>query len=600
MTNRLMKLFSEKFHIKSIQAIITIYFSCLIIIIVAIIGILSYYVTGNTVKNNSGEYVYQLVEQVNYNIEYYLKNVEYIADNLQYNKDIQEFFLSKNHKDKKTEAMIQEQLNAIVNARTDISSIMLVANGGSVILNNSNYKLKDNIDFNEYLWYTQALTNNELIFSGSHVQNLLVGKYDWVVSCSTLLKSPNEKQYMGVMLIDINYNLIDDMVSKIKLGEKGYVFIIAPDGDIVYHPKQQLLYNDIKTEDISLILNSEDGNKTVTEDGVKKQYTIVTSKYSGWKLVGVVYMKDIASYEPYLKRFFVIVSILAVFVAVIFAIILSANMLHPIKEILVSMNKFKEGDLDATIDIKQDNEISEIAKAFNLMTIRIKTLVIKNKEGEKAKRKFELKALQAQINPHFLYNTLDSIVWMSEVGNNKDVVEMTSSLAKLFRVSISRGKEYITVEEELAHVKSYLTIQKIRYGNKLDYDINVDETLLQIKIIKIIIQPIVENAIYHGIKNIPGQGKININIVKEKDKMIISIKDDGIGMTRETIKGIFNRSCDESIHLGGVGVRNVDERIKLNYGDEYGLKYESELNHGTIVKIILPINGFEEESIWMK
>lgn len=595
-----MKFFIKKFHIKSIQAIITIYFSCLIIIIVAIIGILSYYVTGNTVRNNSGEYVYQLVEQVNYNIEYYLKNVEYIADNLQYNKDIQEFFLSKEHKDEKTEAMIQEQLNAIVNARTDISSIMLVANGGSVILNNSNYKLKDNIEFNEYLWYTQALTNNGLIFSGSHVQNLLVGKYDWVVSCSTLLKSPTEKQYMGVMLIDINYNLINDMVSKIKLGEKGYVFIIAPDGDIVYHPKQQLLYNDIKTEDISLILNSEDGNKTVKEDGVKKQYTIVTSKYSGWKLVGVVYMEDIASYEPYLKRFFVIVSILAVFVAVIFAIILSSNMLHPIKDILISMNKFKEGDLEATIDIKQDNEISEIAKAFNSMTKRIKTLVIKNKEGEKAKRKFELKALQAQINPHFLYNTLDSIVWMSEVGNNKEVVEMTSSLAKLFRVSISRGKEYITVEEELAHVKSYLTIQKIRYGNKLDYDINVDETLLQIKIIKIIIQPIVENAIYHGIKNIPGQGKININIVKEKDKMIISIEDDGIGMTRETIKGIFNRSGGESIHLGGVGVRNVDERIKLNYGYEYGLKYESELNHGTIVKIILPINGFEEESIWIK
>ncbi|MBC7960282.1 MAG: sensor histidine kinase [Vallitaleaceae bacterium] len=576
-------------HIRSIQLTISLAFSMLIIVVVAIVGFLSYTITGNTVEKNSSEYVYQLIKQVNYDIEYYLKNVEYIAGNLQYKKNVQTFFKSDGEDNYLQKYTIQQELDAIVEARKDIINIMLIGNDGQLIVNNPKLKLKTELDFKDQSWYMKALQNKGIQFSESHVQNLFVGQYDWVVSCSTLLEDPTDGSVLGMLLIDLNYNLINDMVSKIELGEKGYLFVISPDGDMVYHPKQQLLYSDIKKENINLILKSPDGNIKIREDGLDKQYTIATSSYSGWKVVGAVYLDDLAPYAPYLKRFFVIVSFLAVLVAVLSAVLLSSNMLHPIKDILKSMNQFRNGDLDARIEIQQNNEISQIAKEFNAMTIQIKTLIKENKEVEKTKRKTELKALQDQINPHFLYNTLDSIVWMSEVGNNKDVVTMTSSLAKLFRISISKGNQFITLAEELEHIKSYLTIQKIRYGNKLEYNLEVDETLLKNKVVKIIIQPIVENAIYHGIKNMPGTGTIVIKVAREKEGMAITVSDDGVGMTQEQIDKILRKVYNKEKDSQGVGISNVVERIKLNYGEEYGLQFMSEPYGGTQVKIILPI-----------
>ena len=466
---------------------------------------------------------------------------------------------------------------------------MLISNDGRLIVNDLKLRLKDELDYREQAWYMNALQNDGIFFSESHVQNLFEGHYDWVVSCSLLLRDPyDEGNVLGMVLIDLNYNLINDMVSKIELGEKGYLFVISPDGSIVYHPKQQLLYSDIKKENINLILNASDGNVTIIEEGLEKQYTIATSEYSGWKVVGAVYLDDLAPYAPYLKRFFIIATLLAVLVVVLSAILLSASILHPIRDILTSMNSFKNGDLDTRIEIRHNNEISEIAKEFNAMTVQIKTLIYKNKEAEKIKRKTELKALQDQINPHFLYNTLDSIVWMSEVGNNKDVVTMTSSLAKLFRISISKGNQFITLEEELEHVRSYLTIQKIRYGSKLEYDITCEQSLLKHVIVKVIIQPIVENAIYHGIKNMPGPGRIEIGVSREEDGMIITVSDDGLGMDQETIDRILNPDKGD-LASESVGVRNVIERIKLNYGESYGLSYESELYGGTVAKLKLPL-----------
>ncbi len=589
MNNNYEKKTTRKFHVKSIQAVITFVFAVLIAGIIIIVGVLSYYTTGNIVKDNSTENVYQLVRQVNYNIEYYLGNVEDIALSFQYNKDIQAFLLYDSDNNEELAKNIREQLNTVIETRTDVNSIALISDTGKVVINNHNLKIKDDIDLNEQMWYQKALSTGKFEVSDSHVQNLLVGKYDWVVSCSTVLKKPDNQEFMGMLLIDINYNIIEDMVSKIVLGDKGYIFIINEEGNIVYHPKQQLLYSNIKEENIELILNSNDGNVTVEEDGLEKQYTIATSKYSGWRVVGAVYIEDILKYKPYLRNFFVIMSLIAVSVAIIIAILVSSHILSPIKGILEGMKRFQDGDLDINIKIKQENEISEIAKAFNSMTGRIKTLVSKNKEIEKAKRKSELKALQSQINPHFLYNTLDSIVWMSEAGKNNSVIKMTSSLAKLFRISISKGKEFITIKEEIEHIESYLTIQKVRYGDKLQYEIIANEKLLNYKIIKIVIQPIVENAIYHGIKKLSGQGKIKITIDRIENRILIKVEDNGMGMDRETIKKVLENKNEKGKKLGGVGIKNVDDRIKLNYGDDYGICFESELFEGTIVKIWLPL-----------
>ena len=587
--NLLIKLI-DRYNLKSIQVLITFSFSILIFFIICAIAFLSYHITGTVVEENTNEYVYQLVKQVNNDIDYYLKTVETIAENIRYNNDLNEYVKTE---DQELEKDIISDLNTYVESRNDIINIVFISNKGKVFHNNLQLKLKDNIDFEDFEWYKKAKNEEKFVVSESHIQRLFESRYKWVVSCSTLLKSPYYEENLGVLLVDINYNLINDMVSSIKLGQKGYVFIVDNNGDIVYHPKQQLLYSGLKSEDMDTILNSEDGTKTVVEDRKKKQYTITTSKYSGWKVVSSVYMEDILSYKPNLDRFFFIMGTLAIFISIFISVLISRSILHPIKKLVNTMHQVEEGNLDVSIDIKNDNEIGELAKAFNLMTNRVNNLVNQNKKIEKNKRKNELRALQAQINPHFLYNTLDSIIWMAESKNYKAVVTMTSALAKLFRISISKGEQYITVAEEIEHVENYLKIQKIRYGDHLDYHIDVEEDIKQNKIIKLIIQPIVENAIYHGIKNVPGGGMIDISVKKYDNKILITIADDGVGMSEQEINLLFSKDQElpKEKKLGGVGVRNVDNRIKLYYGEDYGLEIESEIYEGTTVKAWLPNNS---------
>ncbi|MCT4687268.1 sensor histidine kinase [Vallitalea sp.] len=586
MKNLIVKLI-DRYNLKSIQVLITFSFSILIFFIICTIAFLSYHITGTVVEENTNEYVYQLVKQVNNDIDYYLRTVETIAENIRYNNDLNEYVRTENQE---LEKDIISDLNTYVESRNDIINIVFISNKGRVFHNNLHLKLKDNINFEDFEWYRKAKNEEKFVVSESHIQRLFESRYKWVVSCSTLLKSPYYEENLGVLLVDINYNLIIDMVSSIKLGQKGYVFIVDNNGDIVYHPKQQLLYSGLKSEDMDTILNSEDGTKTVIEDRKKKQYTITTSKYSGWKVVSSVYMEDILSYKPNLDRFFFIMGTLAIFISIFISVLISRSILYPIKKLVNTMHQVEEGNLDVSIDIKNDNEIGELAKAFNLMTNRINNLVNQNKKVEKNKRKNELRALQAQINPHFLYNTLDSIIWMAESKNYKGVVIMTSALAKLFRISISKGAQYITVAEEIEHVENYLKIQKIRYGDHLDYHIDVEEDIKQNKIIKLIIQPIVENAIYHGIKNVHGGGMIDISVKKYDNKILITIADDGVGMSQQEIKLLFskNQELPKEKKLGGVGVRNVDNRIKLYYGEDYGLEIESEIYEGTTVKAWLP------------
>ena len=221
------------------------------------------------------------------------------------------------------------------------------------------------------------------------------------------------------------------------------------------------------------------------------------------------------------------------------------------------------------------------------MIEKIKELMLQNNKEQELKRKNELKALQAQINPHFLYNTLDSIVWMAESKKSEEVVLMTSALAKLFRTSISKGEEVISINNEIEHIKNYLIIQKIRYKNKLDFEIDVDDEILHNKVLKIILQPLVENSIYHGIKNKDGIGIITIKGRRIQDKILLQVIDNGTGMTPAEIDKVFNKKGRQS--GSGIGVYNVNQRIKLYYGDEYGLGYESEIDKGTIVSVWLPV-----------
>ncbi|MGN8771886.1 sensor histidine kinase [Paenibacillus barengoltzii] len=228
-----------------------------------------------------------------------------------------------------------------------------------------------------------------------------------------------------------------------------------------------------------------------------------------------------------------------------------------------------------------------MSKRFNLMLRRIRELMDQIIQEQEAKRKSELDVLQSQINPHFLYNTLNSVTRLAELGRNEEVVTTITSLSRFFRISLSKGKHIISVQDELEHVRHYLIIQTIRFKNKFRYEIRADEAALKCSTLKLILQPLVENAIHHGIEKSAEEGFIDIEARLEGDNLIFRILDNGIGMTSDTVEKLLSGNI-RSERGSGVGVRNVQERITLYYGPGYGLHFESEPEEGTTVTITIP------------
>lgn len=585
--------------LNSIQVTLVLAIGLIVVSILSSIGILLYQATQRIVEQSSTAATEKIIQQVNYDIEYYLKNIETTIDSLRYSDAIRNYFADANPANHESAV---SYLSSLLISREDIINIALIRPDGSVVTNNVDGVVKADVDFTKEPFYINAMESNEMVVSSSHVQNLLVGQYQWVVSSSRAIKNSATGELEGVILVDLNFNLIHDMVSRIALGERGYIFIIDEFGNIVYHPKIELFYSGIKNENIQGILES---NLEVLRDEVDNDvidYIITSSQYSRWKVIGKVFVQDINTYSSTLKNFFITMIVVAFIIGIALSLLLAKSILRPVNKLLKGMFAFQSGQLDVEVPVEFENELGVLTDSFNNMTKRIKALIAVNKETEKTKRKSELEALQAQINPHFLYNTLDSIVWMGEAGKTDEVVKMTSSLAKLFRISINKGKEYVTIRQELEHVESYLIIQQMRYGTKLDYSIEFAEELMTVQIIKILLQPIVENAIYHGIKKLPGNGLIQIRVKQgvsdeEKKTIIIEIEDNGMGMDEATIEKILKGEINPEAKGSGVGVYNVDQRIKLYYGDSYGLNIESELYEGTIVTLTLPqeTGGHHEE-----
>ncbi|MGN1139917.1 MAG: sensor histidine kinase [Oliverpabstia sp.] len=252
------------------------------------------------------------------------------------------------------------------------------------------------------------------------------------------------------------------------------------------------------------------------------------------------------------------------------------------------MALIQEGDFQAgNVEVDSRNEIGSLTETFNVMTQKIQELMVQIIEEQQAKRKSELKALQSQINPHFLYNTLDSIIWMAEEGKNEEVVVMTASLAKLFRQIISNEEEEISIFQEVEYCRNYLIIQKMRYKDKLEFEIDLDPDIKGEKIIKLVLQPLIENAIYHGLKYKESKGMLMLKGYGQGDDIIFEIIDNGVGMDQDTMEHIFERH-KVNYRSNGVGVYNVERRIRLSYGQEYGISYESELGKGTVATVKIP------------
>jgi two-component system sensor histidine kinase YesM len=579
------------FQFKSIHTKFALAFSCLILCTTVILSYSAYRLSTVAVTDASLSYTNQLIEQVNKNIQTYIGNMESISTLSLSNTDLKQYLSLKNPQEAEAqllERQISSYFSTIVASRNDIASIVFIGSNGAVVSDRVTPQFKPYAELISQEWYTRASrSKGDIVISSSHVQHVYKDEYKWVVSISKQMPNPQTGDASGVLLVDLNFNLINDLCNQIQLGQRGYVFILDQSGDLIYHPQQQLLYSGLKSEDIRALMQAQDSTFETVASEENKIYTVRTTSF-GWKMIGVTYAGDLSGNKKEMQLTSVMWGGIALIIGLAISIWLSVTLTKPIKQLEVHMKQVEKGNFDIRVDVEGANEISKLSRTFNLMISKIKELMNQTVLDQEIKRISELKALQAQIQPHFLYNTLDSIIWMAEMGKVDDVVTMTSALSKLLRSSISKGEELIPISVELAHIENYLTIQNIRYRNKFTYAIEVEADLLDDRILKIVLQPLVENAIYHGMKHLPESGHIRITGRKRDGVIELKVMDNGVGMSEEQLKALKLRTTHQAQSGKGFGLHNVNHRIQLYFGEGYGLQFESELEEGTTITITIP------------
>jgi len=574
-------------YFNRIQFIIAFFFILITVVTVLIVSFMLYNKFSNTAEDTAELNMGQVVEQVKYNLEMYVKNLTSIFEVVEETIDRSSSF---------SNPILEEQLNSIMKTREDLISIAVFTRDGKRVVNIPKLAMRPNTLLQRQSWFYSALEDPEkLSVSSPHIQNLFKTQYKWAVSLSKQIAyQQNGMDSKGVLVVDMNFKTIDELSRQVVFGKRGYVYIIDSYGNIVYHPQQQLIYAGLKYEDLERVLTYSYGSYQDELNGEQRMITIKTVNPIGWKVIGVAYKDELLTTKSELSTFLLWFLIVVIIFVLLLAIFVSARISSPIQRLAKSVKMLGEGHLNTPIPVSGIYEVEELSRRYHVMLQQIRHLMDQIIVEQEAKRKSELDVLQAQINPHFLYNTLNSVIRLVEKGHSGEAVSAITSLSRFFRISLSKGKNFITVQEELEHVRHYLIIQTIRYKNKFHYTIEAEEQVLPCLTMKLILQPIVENAIVHGIEQMADMGMIRIIARVEAGHLLFEITDNGLGMSQGVLDRLLLHGVPNS-QGSGVGVRNVNQRIQLHYGSEYGIQFESELEEGTTVRITLPLERSQEE-----
>ncbi|MCI9593127.1 MAG: histidine kinase [Lachnospiraceae bacterium] len=576
----------------SIRYSIFTYFTVTALVAIIIIGFSLYSRFSEQLTDEVQKENQILMNQVSRSVDSYLRTLMKLSDAIYYsvlkNKDI-------------SDEAIGSQLKLLYDNNMDaLENIALFSREGELLKAVPAARLKTDLDVTGESWFQETLKKTEnMHFSLPHVQYVFdnaEGQYHWVVSVSRAVEiTQGAYVSQGVLLLDIRYSSLEQLLNSVTLGNKGYVYLVSNDGKLIYHPKNQLIDSGRVQENHQEAAALRDGMHEERFQGEKRFVTVKTVGYTGWKLVGITPAKGISFSGVKTRLFIVFVILLILFLLILINYYISSRITDPIHELEKSVGELEEGNLEAEISIRGSYEIQHLGRSITTMAQQIQVLMKDIVAEHESKRKSEFATLQSQINPHFLYNTLDIIVWMIENEQKSEAVKVVTALARFFRISLSRGKSIISVGDELEHVRNYLMIQHMRFKNKFSYQIEAEPDVLALTSLKLMLQPLVENAIYHGMEFMDGDGEILIRAWKEKDELIFLIEDNGLGMLKEQVERLFSDTSHVPSRRGsGIGVRNVNERIKLYFGDMYGLTIDSEPDEGTRIYIRLPAVSYDE------
>ena len=589
---RLAAQWGERYRKMSIQMVLSLSFTAVAAAGILLIGVSLLWRFSTASEAMVAESSQRVLAQANLNLDSYLRRMMRISDTVHY-RCIKNMDLAEDDLTASLNLLYEEN-------RDDLVSLAVFDQAGGLVSAVPLTALKRDAKTADSEWFREASRSMEnLHFSTPHVQNIFDDPdypYRWVVSLSRYVQLTRDgAMESGVLLVDMSFSGIEQVCRDVSLGSGGYLYLIDGDGELIYHPRQQLIYAGLLEENNRAAAAYRDGSHREEFLGQSRQVTVKTVGYTGWKLVGVAPAASWMTTYPQLPLFGLTLLLFSIFLMAFLNFLISARISDPIRRLERSIRVLENGLDDVKIEEGGCYEVQRLSHAVASMVSTMRHLMddIIRQEGEK--RRSELEVLQSQINPHFLYNTLDSVIWMTESGQQKEAIQMVTSLARLFRISLSKGKSIIPLAGELEHARHYLNIQQIRFKNKFTAEIEARPGTEGLYTLKLTIQPLLENAIYHGCAAAEDDGVIRVTAYREGDDLLIDVEDNGLGMRPELAASLLDEDRPEIRTSGsGIGVRNVHQRIRLTFGEDYGLTIFSEPDEGTLVRVRLPALTREE------
>lgn len=540
---------------------IGIYFLLTNFILVILLGSIFYFSSSNLLIQKDISAAEEAIARSGNYIELYANKLTSFSELISQDESVYRYL---KYKDESEKARILRMIQNTLKTDAYIQSIILLRKDGYVISNEKNVNMEISSDMMKEEWYVQALKNSMPILNPLRKQNFSQDDMEhWVISVSREIHDENGEN-LGVLLIDVKYQALHEYLQSRELGEQGDTIILDELERIVY-------YKDIPCMNAK---NTCLQRFRTIQEGYDRSSNTIMVKYpihhTNWVLVGISSLEEIRSLKVHFLELIFMSALASIIITWVISSFILNRITKPVRELEKHMSHFSESLSKVSLIGDVSAEILSLQNHFNDMIEKIKYL-----------REYEINALHSQINPHFLYNTLDTIIWMAEFEDTEKVISITKALANFFRISLSNGKEKIPLKEEIRHIQEYLYIQKQRYEDKLEYEFDINSSLENIEVPKIILQPLVENALYHGIKNLQGAGKIRIYSRIFEKKFELIVEDNGVG---------FEKAKQQAtMKMGGVGVKNVNKRIQFYYGEEYGVKIDSGFTAGARVIISLPL-----------
>lgn len=571
----------------SLRNLIWLSFTIASMTAVCLMGRTFYGIFSDRNLQQSGQARALMLQQINSNLSSYLGNMMDISDVL-YNQLIKVTDLQKSG--------ITEPMRLLYDSNQSyIKNIALYTAEGDLVTVVPEAETREDIYPEEEDWFRLSLEESEnQHFSAPHVQPLFRHSgpdYEWVISLSRSVQiTEGGKIRQGVLLIDLKYSGLAGLLGDVSIGEDGYIYIVAGNGDLVYHPIRQQMRQEERKYSGKVAREQKVGTFVEKGKGFASETIIKKVGYTGWYLVGSTLTEDFQLSGTKGNLMLAAIFLLFGTILVLLNSFVSSMVTKPFQSLEQSVGELEKGNLDTQIQVSGVYEVYHLGKTLQSMAGQIGKLMQEMVAEQEEKRRSELDSLQAQINPHFLYNTLDVIVWMISNEQKQEAAKAVMALARFFRISLSRGKNIISVKHEMEHVKNYLIIQKMRFKNRFTYVLEAEPEAESMASIKLILQPLVENAIYHGMEYMDGDGEIRVEarLEQEGTQLVLSVRDNGPGMTKERVREILDGKVKASDRGSGIGISNVNRRIRLYFGESYGLSVWSEPDEGTEMTLRMP------------